>query len=232
MNMLKISHTISIILILCYVSGCKKTNPEINQKTSHEKKAWISLFDGKTLNGWKSTEFGGQGDLSVDQKNITISSGVGLSGITWQKDFPKSNFEIALEFKKTDGDDFACALTFPVKKSHCSFICGGWGGAAIGLSSIDRFDASENQTSELFEFNTNTWYRLRVRVTDYKIMVWINDELVTDFFIENHLITTRPEIDLAKPLGISTFQTGARYRKIRYRKIPKPTTKPINPDDL
>ena len=193
---------------------------------------WISLFDGKTMGNWKSTEFGGEGEAEVEDGLLYVSNGVGLSGITWQKDnIPTNNIEYSVDFKKTDGSDFGLALTFPVKKSFASYICGGWGGSTIGISSIDHFDASNNETTNLHKFVIGQWYNLRVRITTDKIEAWIDNEKVTNYIIKGHLITTRPEVNLAKPLGLSNFQTGSAFKNIKYRIVTKPHTPAVNEDE-
>ena len=54
-------------------------------------------------------------------------------------------------------------------------MIGGWGGGGVvGISSVDDLDASENETMNIEGFNDNTWYRVRVRVTDQKIEAWID----------------------------------------------------------
>jgi hypothetical protein len=44
---------------------------------------WRSLFDGRTLNGWKPTVFGGEGAVSVRDGRILLEAGDPLTGITW-----------------------------------------------------------------------------------------------------------------------------------------------------
>ena len=101
-----------------------------------------SLFDGKSLKGWKKTQFGGEGKVEVKDGRIVLHSGGPMTGITWTEDFPKIDYEISLEAMRVDGSDFFCGLTFPVGDKPCSFIVGGWGGGVVGLSSIDGSDAS------------------------------------------------------------------------------------------
>jgi hypothetical protein len=182
---------------------------------------WQPLFDGKTLNGWNVAEFGGDGKVEVNDGQITLDMGQSLTGITWAKEegLPKSNYEIELEAMRVDGSDFFCGLTFPVKDSHCSFICGGWGGAVVGLSSIDGADASENETTKYETFKKGQWYKIRVRVTDDNISCWIDDKPLVDLATKDRKITTRVEVNLSKPLGISAWQTTAALRNIRLRKL-------------
>ena len=89
-----------------------------------------------------------------------------VSGVTWTKPFPKSNYEFRLEAMRVQGSDFFAGITFPVGGAHCSWINGGWGGMVVGLSSLDDMDASENDTGVSRIFESGRWYRLRLRVTE------------------------------------------------------------------
>src|SRR5256885_12489870 len=119
--------------------------------------AWQPMFDGATLKGWHPTPFTGQGQVSV--KNGTILLGTGsMTGITWTKPFPKTNYEIRFEAARLEGSDFFASITFPVKDSYLSWINGGWGGNVVGLSSLDNNDASENDSSTSRNFEKGRWY--------------------------------------------------------------------------
>src|SRR5262245_29888863 len=156
---------------------------------------WRSLFDGRTLDGWKATDFGGQGDVRIDDGTILMMRGENLTGITWTGgDLPRTSYEISLEAMKVNGGDFFCGLTFPVAESPCSLIVGGWGGSVVGLSSLDGFDASENQTTSHRSFARGRWYRIRLRVTPSKIQAWIDDEPVVDVVTSGKQIDIRPEV--------------------------------------
>lgn len=179
----------------------------------------MALFDGNTLNGWEITNFGTEGPIMVTQGNIVINMGDGASGITWQKDFPKMNYEVYLEARKTVGNDFFCGMTFPINNDFCSFVVGGWGGPVLGLSCIDGLDASENETHTLKRFDKDVWYSIKLRVTDDKIIGWIDDEKLVDFSHKGRLLTTRPEVDLSKPFGICTWLTSAELRNIWIKEL-------------
>ena len=116
-----------------------------------------ALFDGKSLEGWKITEFGGEGEVKVEEGQIVMKMGQPLTGITWKAgdQLPKDNYEITLSAMKRKGDDFFCCLTFPVGDSHASFVVGGWAGTVVGLSNIDGLDASENETTKYEKFDAN-----------------------------------------------------------------------------
>ncbi len=195
----------------------KKTNPKESPHDSSS--AWKPLFDHKTLAPWKSCKFGGEGEVTVKDNVLVLPFGNPMTGIVYEEKFPTVNYEIRVEAMRAKGTDFFCGMTFPVKKSHISFIAGGWGGTVIGLSSIDSFDASENDTTDYFKFKQEKWYKIRARVTTTHIQVWIDDKQVVDQNYQNSDIDTRIEMELCKPLGFATWQTEGRLRKIEYRKI-------------
>jgi len=180
---------------------------------------WSSLFDGKTLEGWKEAPFRRRGEVRVKDGMIVIGKGH-LTGITWKGEFPKAGYEIRFEAARLEGSDFFAGITFPVNDSHCSWINGGWGGTVVGLSSLDGDDASENDTSTVREFVQGRWYAFRLEVTKNRIRGWIDESLVIDADITGRRVELRPgEIDLNVPLGFAAYSTVAGLRKIEYRRL-------------
>jgi hypothetical protein len=182
--------------------------------------AWESLFDGKTLGKWKKTEFGGEGDVTIDNGEIVLASGHDMTGITWSGDVPTENFEVEVKARRLSGNDFFCGLTFPVGNVHCSFIVGGWAGAVCGLSTLDGEDASGNDTMRIRDFEQSRWYTVRVRVTTERIQAWIDDEVFADVKRAGRRIGIRPEVDLSRPLGVASWRTKAGLRDLRLRRLP------------
>jgi hypothetical protein len=177
------------------------------------------LFNGKTLEGWKVTDFGGQGKVEVRDGTIFMQRGSQMTGITWSGKPPRNNYELTLEGKRIEGSDFFCTTTFPVGDDYCSFVTGGWGGSVIGLSNVDHMDASENPTSSSREFKNGTWYKFRIRVTDDKIEVWIDKDQVVDQSRKEHTFGLRIECDACRPLGIATYDTVGAVRNIRLKTL-------------
>ena len=177
---------------LIFISGCS------DGKTSGKKKTAVIteisdttlLFDGKSLDGWEITNFGPQGPVYVSGGEIILGMGDGCTGITWKKAFPRTNYEVSLDAMRVAGNDFFCGLTFPVGKSPCSLIIGGWGGATVGLSSIDGKDAAENETTSIRNFDKNRWYHIRLTVTDNFIKSWIDSTKVIDFTIGKKIVNS------------------------------------------
>ena len=185
-----------------------------------DNEAWRDLFDGKTLSNWKSTKFGGEGEVYVEDGAIRLDFGQPMTGITYDGDaLPKNNYEIQLEAQRVDGFDFFCGLTFPVDDSHCSLVVGGWGGSVVGISSIDDMDASENNTTSYIPFTNEKWYVIRVRVTPGLLEAWIDGKRVVDEDVSESKLSTRIEVDLSRPLGVASFDTQAAIRNIRLREL-------------
>ena len=126
-------------------TGTEKQKPEQGEVK------WTSLFNGKNLDGWKNTEFGGEGEITVEKEQLILDMGTPLSGVNYTGKIPKINYEVELDAMRVTGTDFFCGLTFPVKKDPCSLIIGGWGGGVMGLSSLNGMDASENETTNYME---------------------------------------------------------------------------------
>lgn len=199
------------------------TNEKTKVKKPKKDKNVISLFDGKSLKGWKSTNFGGEGEVVVEDGALILEVGSDLTGITWQdaKVIPRSNYEITFQAMRVDGFDFFCGLTLPIQKGYGSLICGGWGGGVCGLSSIDTYDASENETTSYRAFKAKQWYKFRIRVTDEQINAWIDGDEIFDVPIVDQKFTVRIEVEASKPLGFCTWQTTGALKDIKLRKLTK-----------
>ena len=206
---------------------CKSTTASTGAAAAKPAAAAKSLFDGKTLTGWKDSGFAGAGEVTVEPNFkgqgpvIRIDAGQSLSGLTFTNAVPKTNFEITLEALKVQGNDFFVGLTFPVGEAHATLVLGGWGGATTGISSIDGLDASENDTTKFLGYEKDKWFRIRMKVTPAKLETWINDEKVVDQDLKDRRISMRfGEIESSVPLGIATYQTTTVVRKVEIKPVP------------
>src|SRR2546427_1812194 len=79
--------TLPIMLAMCFLLRAEEPKAAGQAK---------SLFDGNSLAGWKVTDFGGEGEVTVENGQIILRMGQPLTGITWKDAaaIPTDNFEI------------------------------------------------------------------------------------------------------------------------------------------
>jgi hypothetical protein len=210
----------ALILLLNDCSGGQRQKKADTEEAVKKVDSTL-LFDGKSLEGWEITNFGPQGPVFISGDAIILGMGDGCTGITWKKDFPLLDYKVTLEAKRVTGNDFFCGMTFPVGVDFCTLIVGGWGGTVVGLSSINRMDASENETTTLMKFQKDLWYGICLMVTADTIKALIDDTVVIDFAIDDKELSLRPEVELSKPFGIASWNTTAAIRNIRIEIIEK-----------
>jgi hypothetical protein len=208
-----------IVRVVCLLVICAAVTAGA-QSVRPTESGWEPLFDGKTLEHWKPSKFVGQGAVRVEKGTIVLEAGNDLTGITWSgAALPTTNYELVLQAMRVEGSDFFAGITFPVDKSFCSLILGGWGGQVVGLSSINDLDASENSTSQSREFEKQRWYTVRIRVTPEKIESWLDDRQIITQELKGNRIGVRLEVEASEPLGIASWRTKGAIRDIRLRRL-------------
>jgi hypothetical protein len=184
--------------------------------------ATLTAQDWRPVTGWQETKFTGHGVARVEKDAIFLDPGAPMTGVTRAAAFPKTDYEIRYEAARLKGGDFFASLTFPVGDSHCTWVTGGWGGDIVGLSNIDGWDASDNETRSYFTFETGRWYAFRIQVTGASIRVWIDEQSVVNVPIAGRKVDLRRgEMNLSTPLGFASYNTAGGIRKIEYRPLSK-----------
>ena len=181
------------------------------------------MFNGLDLDGWRvitKNDFSKHGKVSVKDKQIILDAGKPATGIVWTGETERMNYELTMDAKRVAGDDFFCGLTFPVNKSYCTLIVGGWGGMVTGLSNIDNQSAVENETTDSQMFKKNQWYRIRLRVTPKKIEAWIDKKQIVDLDTKGKKFSIWWEQEPVRPLGVASWYTKAALRNIRIKRLP------------
>lgn len=213
----------TVLAILCFAATGLAAEPAPPaQPAAARDDGWQKLFDGKELGRWKVIDeytFKKHGNVSVADGAIVMQKGTPATGIKWTGPFPKDNYEISLEGKRVEGDDFFASLTFPVGDKALTLVVGGWGGQVVGLSIVDGEMAIDNQTCQYKDFKANRWYRVRLRVTAANIEAWVDDEKLVDLGREDHQLTLYWDMEPMQPFGIATWYTTGAVRDIRLRKL-------------
>ncbi|HPD13789.1 MAG TPA: DUF1080 domain-containing protein [Planctomycetota bacterium] len=183
---------------------------------------WFQMFDGKSLNGWKvlkEDSFSLAGKVEVKDGAIVLGEGMPFTGIQWEGDFPKEEFEVRWDGCRQNGIDIFGGLTVPVGDSHVTFVCGGWGDSVVGLSSIDDRNASDNEQTKIMSFKNNQWHEFRLRVTKAKIEAWVGDKQVVDLERGTHKFTIYDELLPCRPLGFFSWSTQGAVRNIEMQRL-------------
>jgi hypothetical protein len=187
-----------------------------------DEKNVLTLFNGKNLDGWKvadQNDFEKHGKVEVKNGMLLLQKGNPMTGIAYQGEPPRNNYEITLEAQRIEGGDFFCGITFPINKDYCSLIIGGWGGGVTGLSNVDNMAAVENETTGFTEFKNDRWYAIRLRVTPKHVGVWIDRDQIIDLNTEGRKFSIWWEKEPLRPLGFGTWHTGGALRNIRLRRL-------------
>lgn len=183
----------------------------------------LPRFNGRDLNGWRIADefvFKRHGKVEWRDGVVRLDKGDPGTAIVWSGEAPPTNdYEISLDVRRLDGDDFPCGLTFPFGKSHCSLIIGGWGGSVSGLSNLDDFPAVENETTGVVEIKPNRWHSIRLRVTSRDIQAWFDRNKIVDVDPRGKRFSVWWEQEPARPLGIATWNTAAELRELRFQRL-------------
>jgi hypothetical protein len=165
---------ITALIILCLIISCS-SNKNIGQEMK-----WISLFDGKTFNGWKMGE--NPGTFSIEDGSIKVAgprSHLYYDGAVMNHDF--KNFEFKAQVMTKPGSNSGIYFHtvfqekgFPdkgfevqVNNSHTDWKRSG------GLYDI-------KDTREVY-VKDDVWYTEYIRVEGKHVIVKINDQVVTDW---------------------------------------------------
>ncbi len=213
-----------VFLLSIMVSEADQKGVEVEAKDVAADREWISLVPSKEgMGSWKALNFGGEGDTTWKEGTLTIEEGAELSGVVFTgKNLPEAPYELELEARRTSGVDFFCGLTLPVRdpKTCVTFICGGWGGGVVGFSSLDGMDASENETGSYQAFKDQEWYKIRLEIRTDSLKAWVGKRELVDVVTKGRKLGLRfGDIEKCAPLGLSTWQTTAELRGLRWRKL-------------
>jgi len=66
----------------------------------------VSLFDGKTLGGWRIVnegDFARHGQVAIADGEMTLLEGPARSGLAWMGDFPTMDYELGLDLRRNGG---------------------------------------------------------------------------------------------------------------------------------
>ena len=214
-------------LLVLWAFGLLSCRSEKIAESAAESSLWHELMEPEIQKSWQKVAYGKQEMVhwesdGAEKSRLSCDMGAELIGARWTGELPKVPYELELEARRMNGNDFFCGLTFPVRRDDelVTLVVGGWGGAVVGISSIDGLDAANNQTTTRHDFKQKRWYRVKIRVEEAALSAWIDDEKVLALPLMGKKLALRPgPIAQCAPLGIGAWQTGAEFRKMRWRSL-------------
>jgi hypothetical protein len=197
---------------------------------------WVSLFDGKTLNGWKPNE--NPKSFNVEDGTIKCSgerSHLFLEGKVYK------NFEFETEVKTLEHANSGIFI-------HTGFQESGWLTKGHEIQINNSYRGSETnpelrKTGSLYGIRNvyypivpdNEWFKMRIIVIENNVQVFVNDIKVVDYIETPD--AWRPQGREARMLNGGTFALQAHdpgsttfYRNIRVRELPAGQKKELTVD--
>lgn len=141
---------------------------------------WVSLFDGKTLNGWKV----GANASSFSVENGTIKVNGDVAHLYYDGQVNKhefKNFELKIDVMTTPGSNSGIYF-------HTKYQEGGWPKKGYEVQ-VNNSHTDWRRSGSLWAIDDvketfvkdNEWFILHIKVKDKKISVAINDKQVVNY---------------------------------------------------
>ncbi len=187
---------------------------------------WISLFDGKTLKGWRVAEggvFAGHGKVHAEHGRLILEGSKGGTGVAWKGQFPRTQYEVALDVMWAEAAEFiGTSVIFPVGQGDCRLYIHATGKEKfVGLAGVDGKDGDEKRgTAKSMPLAKGRWYRVILRVTDARIDVRVDDEHLISLPTAGHKFTAASWSHEVLPFGlIGGANSTQEIRNIRMRPL-------------
>lgn len=207
-----------LVLALLLFTNLNKYNSTVHND------GWISLFDGKTLNGWKV----GENAATFSVENGTISVHGPTAHLFYDGEVAKHNFK-NFEFK-------ADVMTKPGANSgiyfHTTFQEGGWPRKGYEAQ-VNNSHTDWRRTGSLYAIQDvketyvkdDEWFTEYIKVEGKHITIKINDRTVVDYIEPTDL--NRPADMSDRKLSSGTFalqghdpNSQVYYKNIMVRSLP------------
>ena len=151
--------------------------------SGNDDSSFTSIFDGKTLDGWKMA---GDGRFVIVESDITLQSDKG-GGLLWYAEKEYKNFILKLEWKVSDeGDNSGVFVRFPDPDDNPNIAVREGYEVQIDSKAGDPI----HQTGAIYDFAAPSrivskpmgqWNTMEIQALDQSYIVIINGEKVTEF---------------------------------------------------
>jgi hypothetical protein len=218
---------ILMIVATAFLSGCKSSN-------SGE---WQTMFDGKTLDGWKPAA---ENPASFTIEDGAIKASGARSHLFFNRNF--RNFEFETEIKTLQHSNSGIFI-------HTAYQPEGWPSKGYEIQVNNSYRGNEKnperrKTGSIYNIrniyyplvNDNEWFKMRIKVVEHQIEIFVNDVKVNDYNQpprpwrwqggENVLLS-------AGTIALQAHDPGstAWYRNLKIRKLADGKPETLTPED-
>ncbi len=223
------------------IVGCLLCSFLVTPGVAQSSSEWISLFDGKTLDGWRASEK--PGSFRVEDGAIVCDGPrshlfyVGKDGAASFK-----NFEFNAEVMTTPGSN--SGIYFHTAYQDAGWPSKGYESQVVNSNRVEPGSTyvERKMTGSLYAVRNvwkatavdNEWFRYRIRVAGKTVRIWINDAMTVDYTEPENPF--RPADMKGRVLSSGTFalqchdpKSIARYRSLRVQRLPDDLPSPGKP---
>lgn len=201
----------------------------VSCQTRNKVGEWVSVFDGKTLNGWKKAAEN-PGSFSVEDGTIKCAGP--RAHLFYEGDF--KNFEFETEVKTSDHSNSGIFI-------HTQYQSKSWPkkGYEIQVNNSYRGSAENpelRKTGSLYNVRNvyfpvakdNEWFKMRIKVVENRIEVFVNDVKVNEYIEPEDPWRARGNEGVRLDRGTFALQahdakSTTWYRNIRVKALPEGT---------
>ncbi len=208
---------LQLAVLFLFLAGC--------QNNSNEGE-WKSLFDGKSLKGWKTST---DNPESIVVENGTIKCSGPRAHLYYDGNF--KNFEFETEVKTSDHSNSGIFI-------HTGYQKEGWPAKGYEIQVNNSYRGSSTnperrKTGSIYNIrniyfpvaNDNEWFTMKIKVVENQVQVFVNGVKVNEYIEPKD--PWRREGQEQMRLGNGTFALQAHdpesttyYRNIRVRELP------------
>jgi hypothetical protein len=163
--------------------GIRMSANNMSSASNNNDTNFTSIFDGKTLNGWKMA---GDGRFVILESDSALQSEKG-GGLLWYSEKEYKNFILKLEWKVSDeGDNSGVFVRFPDPDDNQNIAVR----EGYEVQIDDKAGDPIHQTGAIYDFAAPSkvvskppgqWNTMEIQALDQSYIVIINGEKVTEF---------------------------------------------------
>jgi len=165
------------------IMGIRMSANNMPSASNNNDTNFTSIFDGKTLNGWKMA---GDGRFVILESDSALQSEKG-GGLLWYSEKEYKNFILKLEWKVSDeGDNSGVFVRFPDPDDNQNIAVR----EGYEVQIDDKAGNPIHQTGAIYDFAAPSkvvskppgqWNTMEIQALDQSYIVIINGEKVTEF---------------------------------------------------